>query len=63
MHDSLDTTRKPREGEADGVAYHFVSRESFQEMISKSEFIEHAEFGGNWYVDLTAPFFFSLTLN
>ncbi|KAA1122322.1 hypothetical protein PGTUg99_036623 [Puccinia graminis f. sp. tritici] len=43
------TTRKPREGEADGVAYHFVSRESFQEMVTKGEFIEHAEFGGNCY--------------
>ncbi|KAA1094547.1 hypothetical protein PGT21_024541 [Puccinia graminis f. sp. tritici] len=43
------TTRKPRAGEADGVAYHFVSRESFQEMVTKGEFIEHAEFGGNCY--------------
>ncbi|PLW08859.1 hypothetical protein PCANC_21849 [Puccinia coronata f. sp. avenae] len=43
------TTRKPRTGEADGVAYHFVSREHFDAMIQKGEFIEHAEFGGNCY--------------
>ncbi|OAV93941.1 guanylate kinase [Puccinia triticina 1-1 BBBD Race 1] len=43
------TTRKPREGESDGVAYHFVTRDQFQEMIKNGEFIEHAEFGGNCY--------------
>jgi guanylate kinase len=51
---TADTTRKPRTGEADGVAYHFVSREHFDAMIQKGEFIEHAEFGGNWYVSSSA---------
>lgn len=43
------TTRKPRDGEQDGIAYHFVSRDQFQEMIQRGQFIEHAEFGGNCY--------------
>ncbi|KNZ58899.1 guanylate kinase [Puccinia sorghi] len=45
----FDTTRQPRPGEQDGVAYHFVSREKFASMIEQGEFIEHAEFGGNCY--------------
>ncbi|KAH9442167.1 hypothetical protein Pst134EB_028430 [Puccinia striiformis f. sp. tritici] len=43
------TTRKPRQGESDGVAYHFVSTEQFQDMVQRDEFIEHAQFGGNCY--------------
>lgn len=43
------TTRKPREGEVDGVAYHFVSRETFLEMSGRGEFLESAEVYGNFY--------------
>ncbi|AHI54067.1 guanylate kinase [Spiroplasma sabaudiense Ar-1343] len=43
------TTRKPRQGEVDGVNYFFVSREYFEEQISKNAFIEYAEFIGNYY--------------
>ncbi|MET9632646.1 guanylate kinase [Lentzea sp. NPDC006480] len=43
------TTRKPRPGEVDGVHYHFVDREKFQQMIDAGEFLEHAEFAGNCY--------------
>ncbi len=43
------TTRAPREGEADGQDYHFVSREIFEEMIRASDFLEHAEVYGNYY--------------
>ncbi|WP_053733391.1 guanylate kinase [Nocardia sp. NRRL S-836] len=43
------TTRKPRPGETDGVHYHFVDREKFQQMIDAGEFLEHAEFAGNCY--------------
>lgn len=43
------TTRPMREGERDGVNYHFVSRESFEAMISRSEFLEHAAVFGNYY--------------
>ncbi|KAG8864414.1 hypothetical protein FRC20_010228 [Serendipita sp. 405] len=44
-----DTTRKKREGEEDGVAYHFVTMEEFDRMIDRKEFIEFATFSGNKY--------------
>lgn len=43
------TTRAPREGEVDGKHYHFVSRDLFQEMINRGEFLECAEVYGNYY--------------
>ena len=43
------TTRPPRPGEADGVAYHFLTQDSFREMISNDEFLEYAEYVGNYY--------------
>lgn len=43
------TTRAPREGEIDGVHYHFISREAFEQMIDKKEFLEYAEYAGNYY--------------
>ena len=43
------TTRSPRHGEVDGVHYHFLSREQFQQGIDEDAFLEHAEFVGNYY--------------
>jgi guanylate kinase len=45
------TTRPPRGGEADGVDYHFVSPERFQELRDQGQFLECCEvFGhGCWY--------------
>lgn len=43
------TTRPMRPGEADGVNYHFVSREAFLERLDEGEFLEHAEVFGNLY--------------
>ena len=43
------TTRPPREGEKDGVNYHFVTRQAFQERIERGEFLEYAEYVGNFY--------------
>lgn len=43
------TSRAPREGEADGVHYHFVSREEFEAMIARGELLEWAEVYGNLY--------------
>lgn len=43
------TTRKPRVGEADGVNYYFVSRETFEEMIRRNEFLEYARYVDNYY--------------
>ncbi len=43
------TTREPRPGEKDGREYYFLSRERFEERISKNEFLEYAEVYGNYY--------------
>ena len=40
------TTRAPRQDEVDGIHYHFVSRESFEEMISGDQLLEHATVHG-----------------
>ena len=44
-----DTTRQPRAGEQDGREYNFVTKEKFTEMIDQGAFIEHAQFGSNFY--------------
>lgn len=43
------TTRKPREGEIEGVHYFFKTREQFEDMIEHKQLLEHAEFVGNYY--------------
>lgn len=43
------TTRKPREGEVEGVHYFFKTREQFETMIEHDQLLEHAEFVGNYY--------------
>ena len=43
------TTRAPREGEAHGREYHFVSRDAFERMIASGDFLEHANVYGNYY--------------
>lgn len=43
------TTRKPREGEVDGVHYFFKTKEEFETMISENGFLEHAQYVGNYY--------------
>jgi guanylate kinase len=43
------TTRPPRPGETDGVEYHFADKTSFQEMITRDEFAEHAMVHGHMY--------------
>lgn len=43
------TTRGMREGEVDGENYFYISREKFEEMIEKGEFVEYAEYNGNYY--------------
>lgn len=43
------TTRKPREGEVDGVNYFFLSKEDFENCIDNDKFLEWAEFAGNFY--------------
>jgi len=43
------TTRLPRDGEVDGVDYHFVSRDSFLAKAERGEFLEWKEVHGNLY--------------
>lgn len=43
------TTRAPREGEQDGREYFFLTKEQFEDMISKNELIEYAQYVGNYY--------------
>lgn len=43
------TTRAPRPGEIDGVHYYFISKERFQEMIDRGEFLEYDAHMANYY--------------
>lgn len=43
------TTRQPREGEQNGVHYHFVERAQFEQLITENAFLEHADVFGNYY--------------
>ncbi len=43
------TSRAARAGERDGVDYNFVSREEFEGMINRGEFLEWADVFGNLY--------------
>ena len=43
------TSRPPRADEVNGVDYHFVSRQTFEEMIEREEFLEWADVFGNLY--------------
>ena len=43
------TTRKPRSNEVNGVDYHFVSSEVFEDFIKRNKFYEHAKIFDNYY--------------
>ena len=43
------TTREPRPGEEDGKQYHFINADIFHKMIGEDEFLEYAEYVGNFY--------------
>lgn len=43
------TTRAKREGEIEGVHYHFIDKKTFESGIQKGEFLEWAEVYGNYY--------------
>ena len=43
------TTRDPRPGEEDGVAYFFKTKEQFEQMIAEGALIEHACYVNNYY--------------
>ena len=43
------TTRPPRPGEIDGVHYHFLDVDTFRTWIADDDFLEYAEYVGNFY--------------
>jgi guanylate kinase len=43
------TTRRPRPGEEDGVAYHFLDDAEFDRRVAAGEFVEHASYSGRRY--------------
>ena len=43
------TTRKPREGEAEGVNYYYKTRGEFEALIEAKEVLEYTEYNGNYY--------------
>ena len=43
------TTRDPRPGEENGVHYHFLNEDTFRYWIAQDEFLEYAEYVGNFY--------------
>lgn len=43
------TTRAPRKGEVEGKNYYFMSKQHFEELIAKDEFLEYAHVYGNYY--------------
>ena len=48
------TTRRPREGEKDGVDYHFLSEEEFDRRLTEGDFMEHAAYSGHRYGTLVS---------
>ena len=49
------TTRPPRAGEVCGLSYYFVAHERFKKMIANGEFLEYAEYVGQYYGTLKKP--------
>ncbi|ADI66105.1 guanylate kinase ['Nostoc azollae' 0708] len=43
------TTRSPRTGEVNGKNYYFISCSKFEQLVAQGEFLEWAEFAGNYY--------------
>ena len=43
------TTRKPRDGEVDGVNYHFIAKEEFERKVEQNDFIEYCNVHTNMY--------------
>lgn len=43
------TTRRPRQGEIDGVNYYFKEKEAFEAMIESGDFLEFARVYDNYY--------------
>ena len=49
------TTRQPREGEVEGVDYFFVTRDRFEDLLSKGGLLEHNVYNDTYYGTPKAP--------
>lgn len=49
------TTRSRRSSESDGFNYHFVSQDTFQQMIDDNQFLEHAQVFDHFYGTAKGP--------
>ena len=49
------TTRAPRGEEEDGLDYHFLTKERFEELLKQDAFLEYAKVHDNYYGTLKAP--------
>jgi guanylate kinase len=49
------TTRQKRDGELDGVDYHFLDRAAFRSLLERDALLEHAEYVGDYYGTPAAP--------
>ena len=43
------TSRKPRQGEQEGMQYHFITKEQFEQKIKNNEFYEYSVHHNNYY--------------
>lgn len=57
------TTRDPREGEVDGVNYHFMTEKKFMEMVEDDGFLEWARYSGACYGSPAQPVLENMALN
>ncbi len=49
------TTRAPRQGEIHGKHYYFLDKQTFEDKIKQGEFLEYAQYVGNYYGTLEEP--------
>lgn len=49
QHTVSATTRPPREGEKDGINYHFMTRTDFEKYLAEDQIVEHTQYCGNYY--------------
>ena len=49
QHTVSATTRAPREGEKDGINYHFMSTADFENHLANDQIVEHTQYCGNYY--------------
>lgn len=49
QHTVSATTRAPREGEKNGINYHFMSVSDFEDHLAHDQIVEHTQYCGNYY--------------